>query len=66
MKLSGEVSELKKGLDTRDHLTGKENDEYHKGFSDGVEYAKEYVRRLESSHSGAIEMLKQNIKRFFS
>lgn len=28
-------------------------------------FAKEHVRRLESSHSGAIETLKQNIKRFF-
>lgn len=66
MKFSEELNELKKGLDTWDRLTGKTNDEYHKGFSVGVEYAKEYVRRLESSRSGGIETLKQNIKRFFS
>ena len=65
MKFSDELSELKKGLDTWDRLTGKMNDEYHKGFKAGVEYAKEHVRSIESSHSGSIETLKQNIKRFF-
>ena len=65
MKFSDELSELKKGVDTWDYHTGKENDDYHKGFSAGIDYAKEYVRRLEDSNSGALETLKQNIKRFF-
>ncbi|MFR3684208.1 MAG: hypothetical protein ACLTXM_04115 [Enterococcus sp.] len=65
MKFSNELSELKEGIDAWVQLSGKQNDEYQKGFSAGIEYSKEYVRKLESSHNGAIETLKQNIKRFF-
>lgn len=40
-------------------------DEYTQGYLDGIEMAENYVRQLEKTHDGALETLKQNIKRFF-
>lgn len=40
-------------------------DAYTQGYLDGIEMAENYVRQLEKTHDGALETLKQNIKRFF-
>lgn len=65
MKFSDELGKLKAGFEAGTNLAGKADDAYYKGFLAGIGFAKEHVRRLESSHRGAIETLKQNIKRFF-
>lgn len=41
-------------------------DAYAQGYLDGIEMAGNYVRQLEKTHDGALETLKQSIKRFFS
>ncbi|MDT2390506.1 hypothetical protein P7D98_22510 [Enterococcus avium] len=67
MKFSDELFELldSEEIEGRDDRFPGYQDQYTQGYLRGIETAANYVKRLEKTHDGAIETLKQNIKRFF-
>lgn len=68
MKFSDELDKLwaAEEINRTDPKHPTYKDEYTQGYLDGIEMAENYVRQLEKTHDGALETLKQNIKRFFS
>ncbi|MGX7215273.1 hypothetical protein [Enterococcus raffinosus] len=67
MKFSDELDKLwtAEEINHTDPKYPTYKDAYTQGYLDGIETATNYVKRLETTHDGAIETLKQNIKRFF-
>jgi hypothetical protein len=67
MKFSDELDKLWtiEDINSTDPEYPAYKDEYTQGYLDGIEQSKNYVRQLEKTHDGALETLKQNIKRFF-
>jgi hypothetical protein len=67
MKYSDELFQLldSEEIESRDGRSPGYQDQYTQGYLRGIETAANYVERLEKTHDGAIETLKQNIKSFF-
>lgn len=64
MKFSDELSELRETKFSEIQARDRQN-LYNRGVMDGIAYAEDYVRLIEKTHDGAMELLKQNIKRVF-
>ena len=64
MKFSDELAELW-DLKQSEMTDRNYKDIYNEGFLDGIKFAENHVRRIESLSGGALEMLKQSIKRLF-
>ncbi|HFU5892303.1 TPA: hypothetical protein ACH6J3_002280 [Enterococcus faecium] len=67
MKFSDELERLYEAeeINLTDSTYPTYKDAYTQGYLDGIERAENYIRDLEKTHDGAIEMLKTSIKRLF-
>ncbi|MBK4758403.1 hypothetical protein CU024_1899 [Enterococcus faecium] len=67
MKFSDELERLYEveEINLADSTYPTYKDAYTQGYLDGIERAENYIRDLEKTHGGAIEMLKTSIKRLF-
>lgn len=67
MKFSDELERLYEAeeINLTDPTFPLYKDAYTQGYLDGIERSENYVRQIEKTHDGALETLKQNIKRFF-
>lgn len=68
MKFSDELFRLLDAEENESHddrFPGYQ-DQYTQGYLRGIETAANYVKRLETTHDGALETLKQIVKRFFA